>query len=63
LDSQIIHYAGEFWEYYGITVLTIWDIEARIFFSMIQTIDKQRKENEKEARERKRLENQRRNAR
>ena len=46
-----MNYFPELWEFYGLTPLTIWDVEAHHFFSMAGAIDGDRTRREKEERE------------
>jgi hypothetical protein len=50
LTAQVSSYAIELWEYYGLTPITIWDVESEHFFSMTSAIDKERARQKAEAR-------------
>lgn len=45
--AQVTSYAPELWEYFGLTPVTVWDLEASHFFALAKQIDRQRIEDRK----------------
>jgi hypothetical protein len=45
----VAHYADGLWRHYGLTVLTVWDVESDMFESFVEFIDDQRARAQREA--------------
>jgi hypothetical protein len=50
LTAQVSSFFPELWEHYGLTPLTVWDVEVPHFFAIASAIDENRSKQKKEDR-------------